>query len=225
MDATTTKTDPELQQQVLQELKWDPRVDETEVGVQVEKGIVTLTGAISSYAKRIAAVQAAHRVHGVLDVADDLEVEIPSRDRPSDPDIAQAVRDALHWHSFVDERNIRSTVSGGWVTLEGEVARLYQRDDASRAIQRLKGVRGVTNKLTVRTPDVDETQLRSTIEGVLSRQAEREAKHIGIQVREGVITLYGTVRSYAERKAVKRAVEFAPGVKHVQDNLTVNSYV
>jgi len=224
METTRTISDAEIQRQVLQELKWDPRVDETEVGVQVSQGLVTLTGTIDSYAKKIAAAEAAHRVRGVLDVVNDLAVEIPGHQRPTDVEVAQAVRDALRWNAFVEEKKIRSTVSDGWVTLEGEVGQWFQRDDAARAIQHLRGVRGVTNKITVKSVGVDASRIRSAIETALSRQAEREAKQIHIDVKDGVVSLTGTVRSWSERKAVERAAGFAPGVLRVQDDLRINSY-
>jgi osmotically-inducible protein OsmY len=218
------KSDAEIQKQVLQELKWDPRVDETEVGVQVADGVVTLSGKISSYGKRLAAAKAAHRVIGVLDVANDLEVVVPGRDHRSDTDIAQAVRNALHWNVFVPSERITSTVSNGWVTLEGEVPAWHDKDAAARAVRDLSGVRGVTNQLRVLAPKVDSLRIRDSIEEALERQAEREAGRIQIRVDEGVVTLSGKVRSWAERNAVERAATFSKGVVRVEDRLTVDKY-
>jgi osmotically-inducible protein OsmY len=219
-----TKSDAELQKLVLQELKWDPRVDEAEVGVQVKKGVVTLTGKISSWGKKQAAAQAAHRVAGVHDVANDLEVEIPDRDRPSDTQIAQAVRDVLRWNVFVDEREITSTVSQGWVTLQGRVGSWFQRDAVDRAVRDLNGVRGVQNQVTVRAPAVEERVIRSEIEGALARQAEREAKRVQVGVKDGVVTLSGTVRSWTEKRAIERAAGFSPSVVRVENKLTIDGY-
>jgi osmotically-inducible protein OsmY len=115
------KTDAEIQQDVIRELKWDPRVEETEVGVEVDNGIVTLTGTVSSWAKRLAAKEAAHRVFGVLDVANDVTVKVPGSLTRTDTDLAQAVRHALKWDVMVPDERITSTVSNGWVTLEGTV--------------------------------------------------------------------------------------------------------
>ena len=116
-----TKTDSQIQQDVLRELKWDTRVEETDVGVEVDRAVVTLTGTVSSYAKRMAAQEAAHRVAGVLDVVNDIQVHLPGSLARTDTEIAQAVRHALEWDVVVPDTQIRSTVSDGWVTLEGDV--------------------------------------------------------------------------------------------------------
>jgi len=223
MTYATLKSDAEIQRQVLQELVWDPRVDAAEIGVQVKAGIVTLTGAIESYAKKIAAREAAHRVAGVLDVADELKVHVGTGKERLDTDLAQAVRSALEWDAFVPDEKIRSTVSNGWVTLEGEVEQWTQREDARRAVERLTGVRGVTNQILVRPRVVDSGRIRRVVEEALARQAEREAKRIEVGVEGGVVRLSGTVRSWSEKNAIERAAGFAPGVRGIENELVVDS--
>ncbi len=218
------RTDSEVQQLVLQELKWDPRVDETEVGVQVKDGVVTLTGRIGSYGKKQAAAQSAHRVLGVLDVANDLEVVLPGKGAPGDAEVAKAVREALRWNVFVNEKSITSTVAKGWVTLEGEVADWYQREAAARAVRDLAGVCGVTNLLTAKRPAVEAKTIRSAIESALARQADQEAKSVHIDVKDGVVKLTGAVRSWSEKRAIERAAGFAPGVLRVENQLVIASY-
>ena len=149
MMETSAIRDAAIQQDVLRELRWDTRVEETDVGVEVDKGIVTLTGTVSSYTKKLAAQEAAHRVRGVLDVVNDITVKIPSVGARTDTEVAQAVRRALEWDPLIPEERIRTTVSNGWVILEGEVERGSQREDAEHAVRHLEGVHGVTNKITV----------------------------------------------------------------------------
>ena len=186
------KTDSEIQQAVLRELKWDTRVEETDVGVEVDAGVVTLTGTVSSWGKRIAAQEAAHRVVGVLYVANDVHV-VPGGIGRTDTDIARAVRRALEWDVFAPEARIRSTVSDGWVTLEGDVDHWNQREDAERAIRNLAGVRGVaSNKIEIKPPTGIPYDVRKSIEDALERQAEHEAKRIGLEVRDGRVTLSGS---------------------------------
>src|SRR6266508_6508750 len=158
------KTDAEIQQDVIRELKWDPRVEETEVGVEVDNGIVTLTGTVSSWAKRIAAQEAAHRVFGVLDVANDITVKLPGSLTRNDTDLAQAVRHALKWDVMVPDERITSTVSKGWVTLDGTVDSWSQREDAERAVRNLTGIGGVTNRITVVSPAVSAGDVHKAIE-------------------------------------------------------------
>jgi osmotically-inducible protein OsmY len=225
MSITTTKTDAEIKQGVLREMQWDPRIDETDVGVQVRNGIVTLTGTVTSYAKRLAAVEAAHRVTGVLDVANDLQVRIPGIGRKTDAEIAEAVRTTLRWDVFVPDDRIQTTVAEGWVTLDGEVDTWTQRLDTERAIQRLSGVVGVSNRIKVKAPLVDPAQVRLAIEGALERRAEREAQKIGIAIKDGVVTLSGPVRSWGERYAVEQAAGYGPGVRRVDSQLTVDPYL
>jgi osmotically-inducible protein OsmY len=219
------KSDSEIQNQVLQELKWDTRVEETEVGVQVDKGVVTLTGNVSSYAKKLAAQEAAHRVAGVLDVANDTQVKIPGGLIRTDTEVAQAVRRALEWDVMIPEQRIQSTVVEGWITLEGTVDFLRERQDAERTVRNLTGVRGVNNKIVVKAPSPKPTQVRQRIEEALERNAEREAKRIQVEVSDGAVTLSGNVRSWLEAEAVVGAVSHAPGVQKVTDHLRINPYV
>jgi osmotically-inducible protein OsmY len=217
MTQAMKKTDTQIHHDVLEELKWDSRVDEKEVGVQVQRGVVTLTGNVSSWAKRLAAQEAAHRVIGVLDVANDLKVKMAGA--PTDTEVAQAVRRALEWDVFVPEDKITSTVTDGWVTLEGTVERGSQRYDAERAVRNLTGVKFVVNKIVVMAPKPVPGEVRKAIEQALERRAEREARRIQVDVRDGRVTLTGSVHSWAERKSVVSAVRFTPGVQVVEDHL------
>jgi osmotically-inducible protein OsmY len=219
MTQAISKTDTQIHRDVLEELKWDSRVDETEVGVQVEGGVVTLTGTVTSWAKRMAAQEAARRVFGVLDVANDITVKVPGSLTRTDTEIARAVRSALEWDVFVPAETIMSTVSEGWVTLDGTVERWSHRDDAERAVRNLTGVKGVVNKIVVKAPKPATADVRKAIEQALERRAEREAKRIQVDVRDGTVTLTGSVHSWAERKSVLAAARFTPGVRAVQDHL------
>jgi osmotically-inducible protein OsmY len=224
MQQVIIRTDSEIQQDVLRELKWDTRVEETDVGVQVDGGVVTLTGTVSSWGKRFAAEEAAHRVRAVLDVANDISVRPPGTPGRTDTEIAKAVRHALEWDVFVPEDRVQSTVSGGVVTLKGDVESWTQRDDAERAVRNLSGVRGVTNRLEVKPPKVAASEVRNSIEDALERQAEREAKRITLDVQDGRVTLSGPVHSWAEREAVVGAAKGTPGVRNVQDQLRIEPY-
>jgi osmotically-inducible protein OsmY len=219
MTPAIKKTDAQIHHDVLEELKWDSRVDETEVGVQVAGGVVTLTGTVPSWAKRVAAQEAARRVIGVLDVANDIQVKVPGGLARTDTEIAQAVRRVLEWDVFVPEDKITSTVTDGWVTLDGVVERWSERNDAERAVRNLAGVKIVVNKITVKAAQPMMEDVRRSIEQALERRAEREARGIRVDVRDGTVTLTGSVHSWAERKSVLAAARFTPGVQTVEDHL------
>lgn len=218
------KTDSALQRQVLDELRWDPRVDEAEVGVEVHQGVVVLSGTVTSYSQRAAAEAAAHRVRGVLDVVNELQVVLPGQYVRTDEALAHAVRHTLEWDVDLPADRIHTTVSGGVVTLEGTVDYAHQREDAARAVRRLKGVRGVVNRLTVMGPAVDAEHIRHAIRAALERRADRTARHIDVTVAAGEVTLAGPVHSWAEREAVLGAARFTPGVHAVIDRLYVDWY-
>jgi osmotically-inducible protein OsmY len=224
MTTTLHKTDAEIKRDVMTELRWDSRVNETEVGVQVQQGIVTLVGKIPTFAEKQAACEAAHRVAGVLDVANDLEVTIRSPWIKTDAEIAKAVRHALEWDALVPDSRIQSTVASAWVTLQGEVELPAERADAGRVVERLNSVRGVTNNLTVKTLAVDAAKIRSSIEEALKRQIEREAKRIDIRVDGNTVKLSGSVHSWAEKNAIEQVACFSPGVGRVENKLEVKAY-
>ncbi|MBS0196485.1 MAG: BON domain-containing protein [Planctomycetes bacterium] len=222
--AIDIKSDSQIKSDVLREFKWDATIDETDVGVQVKHGVVTITGTVTAYAKKLAAVEAAHRVHGVLDVVDDIKVKIPSAWERTDQDIASAVRYALQWDVMVAEEQIKSTVSNGKVTLEGTVSNWVERFNAERCIQRLTGVRGVINRITVTPSAARPDQIKKEIEEALERQTEREVRRLGISVLDGVVTITGTVRSWAEKNAMERVALATPGVTRVDDQSIVDPY-
>ena len=218
------RSDRDLNQRILRELKWDSRIDWASINVDVNDGVVTLTGSVSSYAQKIAAQEAAHRVAGVLDVANDIEVAPLDRYVRADPEIAGAVRNALEWDALVPNELIQSTVSDGWVTLEGEVSYWRERNDAEQAIRRLAGVVGVINGITIRKQQVNEKQLREEIEFALERRADREAERLRIEVNDGAVDLWGRVHSWQERRAVLGSISHAPGVTQVKDHLRIDPY-
>jgi len=215
------KTDAQIQQDVLNELKWDTRVEPTDVGVEVNHGIVTLTGTVASWAKKVAAAEAAHRVNGVLDVANDVVVKVPGSAERNDTEIAAAVRAALKWDVFVPDEKIQTTVMNGSVTLKGHVDTRAQRDDAAGAVRNLSGVRAVANQITVQQAQVTPVTLRAAIQNALERRADRDAAKIQIDVEDGQVTLHGDVHSWMEREAVLGAVTGTRGVEHVIDRMRI----
>jgi len=214
------KTDKQLKQDVEAELEWDPAVTATDIGVEVTDRVVTLLGHPVSYAEKLAAEKAAHRVAGVKAVVVDMHVRLAQKDMRSDADIAEAVHAILHWTVGLPEQAVNVQVERGWVTLSGTVDWAYQSHVAVRTVSHMRGVVGVSNQIEVRG-DVATGEVAEKIRQAMQRHAEREAKHIGIAVRDGTVTLTGKVDSYAERSAARGAAWSAPGVRAVVDEMRV----
>ena len=217
------KSDDQIKSEVLCQLGWNTRLKQTEVGVTVKNGVVTLIGIVDSYAKKMAAQQTAHRVHGVLDVANDLKVIVPGSKWRTDSEIAHAVRQALEWNVLVPSDQIQTTVSNGWVALEGNVENYSERIDAERAVRDLAGVSGVTNQIKVKS-SVDPEKVKFLIEDVLELRADREANRIKVKVEKGEVTLTGVLTSWNEKKAILGAVGHMPGVTEIDDHLIIDPY-
>ena len=215
------RTDLELQREVTNELRWDPRVRDDEIAVAARDGVVTLGGTVGSFAVKLAALKAAERVGGVHAVADDLDVKLPGSSQRSDTELAHQVVNALRWDVLVPDDRIKARVEQGWVTLEGEVEWEFERRAARRAVQNLTGVRGVTNlvALRARASTLDVSQ---RIKDALRRQAELDARKIEVEATDGAVTLRGTVHSWAERHQAEQAAWSAPGVTRVDDRLVVH---
>jgi osmotically-inducible protein OsmY len=214
------KNDVDLQRDVFDELKWEPAVHSTDVGVIVKDGVVTLEGVVDSYPEKWAAERAAKRVSGVKALALELEVKLPGSGKQTDADIAEAAENALKWDVLVPQDRIKVTVEKGFLTLEGQVDWDFQRSAAKRAVQYLTGVKGVANAITVK-PKVAPTDVKAQIEAALKRNAILDARQIKVQADGGKVTLRGNVRSWAERDEAEAAAWAAPGVNEVTDFIAV----
>jgi osmotically-inducible protein OsmY len=214
------KNDVDLQRDVFDELKWEPAVHSTDIGVIVKDGVVTLEGVVDSYPEKWAAERAAKRVSGVKALALELEVKLPGSGKQTDADIAEAAENALKWDVLVPQDRIKVTVEKGFLTLEGQVDWEFQRSAAKRAVQYLTGVKGVANEITVK-PKVAPTDVKAQIEAALKRNAILDAQQIKVQADGGKVTLRGNVRSWAERDEAEAAAWAAPGVNEVTDFIAV----
>ena len=219
--AISNRTDEAIQTDVLEELKWDTRVQPSEIGVAVKDGIVTLNGWVDSYLKKITAQEAAHCVRGVKAVVNDIEVRLPGSAERTDADLAASVLNVLKWDAAIPDSKVDVTVSQGWVTLKGEVDHGFQKRDALRAICRLSGVKGITNLMMVK-PQPAPQDLKSQIEKALVRNAQTDASRITVEVQGSEVILRGTVSSYAEKKAAEGTACSASGITEVDNRILVS---
>jgi osmotically-inducible protein OsmY len=216
-----SKSNKELQQDVFSELKYEPSVDASEIGVTAKDGIVSLTGKVKSFAEKYAAVHAAERVAGVKAVTDEMKVDVPSLHVRDDQDIAKAALNALQWDIRVPNNRIKVKVESGWVTLEGDVDFWYQQNAAFHAVRNLTGVVGVSNLIKINMPAATAREIKDKIESALRRSAELDAEQITVKVVDDKVILNGTVASWAERQDAERAAWSAPGVTAVEDDLVI----
>ena len=215
------KSDSEIERDVRDELKWDPDLDAENIAVSVKDGVVTLAGFVKSYSDRLEAEAAAKRVAGVLAVANDIEVRLPAIDQRPDPDIARDAVSALKAELPISYDRIKVIVKDGWVTLEGAVEWRYQKNTADSAVRKVKGVKGVTNVITVK-PKVEPSELQRKIQEAFKRNAEVDANRITVEAKGSEVILKGTVRSWIEREEAERVAWSAPGVTKVEDRIVIS---
>jgi len=214
------KSDSAIKEDVLDELMWQPDIDETQIGVIVENSVVTLTGIVDSYSKKLAAEKAVKKVKGVKAVADDIEVKYGAAYKKTDKEIAKAAVNALKWNASVPEDNVAIEVSDGWVYLSGELQWFYQKEAAVKSIETLLGVRKVVNNITLKQA-IEPIEIKSKITKAFERLADIDAKNIQVNVEGHTVKLKGKVHSYVEKDEAKKTAYAAPGVYEVENELEV----
>jgi osmotically-inducible protein OsmY len=142
--------DSQLQNAVLAELNWDPRVPAGHIGVSAVDGIVTLTGHTETYAEKHAAETATSRVKGMRGVSEKVEVRLRHDAKRVDDEIAAAIVNRFSWDVSIPVHSVVPTVENGWVTLTGKVSWHFEKDAAEQDVRRLAGVVGVVNRITIK---------------------------------------------------------------------------
>ena len=211
--------DSDLQQDVIDELRFEPAVDHSRIGVTARDGIVTLTGFVPNYMQKAAAENAARRVAGVKAIAEEIEVRFLTDPETNDAEIAERILLMFEWDSSIPE-TLQVKVEKGWVTVTGTVDFYYQKKAARKVAGKAPGVKGVTDLIEVRAHP-SAADVRERIRQAFKRSSLIDASAIDIEVDGSKVKLGGKVRGWNERKAAERAAFSAPGVSDVEDNIVL----
>ncbi|QCX38567.1 BON domain-containing protein [Aureibaculum algae] len=214
------RTDFSIKEDVLDELEWQPSIDETQIGVTVKDGVVTLSGTVDSYVKKREAEKAARSVVGVKAVAEDIEVKYGTTSHKSDTEIATAAVSALKWNIAVPENKIDVKVEDGWVYLTGEVKWEFEKKAAKKAIENLTGVKYVVNNISLKN-NIDISDIETKIKKAFERSADIDANNISVKTEGHTVKLSGKVHSLKEKDEARNTAYFAPGVWSVDNELEV----
>ena len=222
------KSDMQIREDVIEEIRWDPQLAgiASQIGVTVKDEVVTLSGMVDYYHQRIAAENAAQRIAGVKVMAVDIDVKgAETSDAFTDSAIATAIRNALTWHSGINEDLIDIKVDNGWVYLDGTAKWDYERKAAERAIENLKGVKGIINRIKITPKNVDSRDIKKKISAAFHRTATIDAANISVVVRGQEVELSGRVGSWSERKQAEDVAFAMPGITHVNNRLEIDSEI
>ena len=214
------KTNEELQKDVQNAIKWEPLLNAAEIGVTAKDGVVSLTGVVDSYSKKLEAENAAKNVAGVKAVVEKIEVKFTSTWNKSDLDIANEVVTALKSNWVVPKDKVKVKVEGGWITLDGDVPWNYQREAAKKAVTYLNGVKGVTNNIKIKSEVHDEIE-KEKVESALKLNWSLNSQNIKVKVSGTNITLTGTVSSWYQKEEAGRLAWSTPGVLSVDNDLFI----
>jgi len=217
------KTNEELQTDVQNAIKWEPLLYAAEIGVTVKDGIVSLTGEVDSYAKKIEAENAAKKVIGVKALVEKIEVKFPDAWKKTNAEIAKEVLDALKASYSIPNDKVTVKVEDGWVTLEGQLSWNYQREAAKHAINYLTGVKGVSNNITIKS-DIHDAIEKKDVENAIGRSWSVDDLDISVAVSGTTVTLSGTVSSWYQKEEAGRIAWNTPGIWHVKNELLVDYY-
>ncbi|MBD3220912.1 BON domain-containing protein [bacterium] len=217
------RTDEQIKIDVVNELHRDTRVDASKVQVVVDNGCVALSGRVPTAATRAAATVDAWSVAGVRSVDNGLKVELPPMlPVPDDATIAGNADSVLDWSTDIDASDVKVDVEAGVLGLSGTVPTHWEKIRAEELVENLRGVTAVDNELAVvPTQDIVDELIADDVVSALDRNALVDVETVDVTVRDGIVTLSGTVPSAAARFAAYRTASRAASVRDVRSELIV----
>jgi osmotically-inducible protein OsmY len=216
-------TDENLQKDLQDALEWEPQLQTSEIGVIAKNGIITLTGTVDNYYKKIEAENAAKKVNGVKAIVEKIEIKPINSNSINDSYIEEKIMNVFKSDFSIPDEKIKLKVEKGWVTLEGNVNWNYQKEAAKNAVGDLMGVRGVTNNIITRTNRNDYVN-KTNIEKALSNNAALFHDHIEVSVKNNSVKLSGLVNSFFEKEEAERIAWKTPGIWSVDNEIGVDSF-
>lgn len=217
------KSNQVLQSDVQNAIKWEPLLHAAEIGVTAQEGVVSLTGMVDSYAKKLEAETAAKKVIGVKALIENIEVKFPSSWTKTNLEVANAVLAALNSNWSVPKDKVTVKVEDGWVTLEGQLPWNFQREAAKSAVNFLSGVKGVTNNIKIKSESHNAIEQKD-VEDAIGRSWSVDDSDINVSVSGSTVTLSGTVNSWYQKEEAGRIAWNTPGIWHVENELAVDYY-
>ena len=215
------KTNEELQKDVQDAIKWEPLLHAAEIGVTVKDGVVTLSGTVDSYAKKLEAETATKNIAGVKAIVEKIAIKYNDLGTKTDGDIADEIINAFKWNWQVPAAKVKVKVESGWVNLDGELEWNYQKEAAQAAVKILSGVQGVTNNIKIKSTTNDQIE-KADIEYALERNWSIDDEAIDVKVSDHKVTLTGVVDSWYQRDEAERIAWNAPGVWNVHNDLVID---
>jgi len=210
----------QLQKDVQDAIMWEPLLNAAEIGVIAKDGVVTLTGVVDNYSKKIEAENAAKKVNGVKAVSENIKINFGTSDKMNDTEIATEILNVFKSNWEIPSELLKVQVENGWVTLDGDVSWNFEKDAAKKSIIHLPGISGVSNNIRIISAAKDIVEEKD-IKAAFARNWSMADNEIHVTVVNNKVTLVGMVNSLYQKDEAERIAWNAPGVGGMDNQLVV----
>ncbi|MCA9265562.1 MAG: BON domain-containing protein [Planctomycetales bacterium] len=197
--------DQDLKDTLERELLLDDRLSGHPIQVTAHHGVVTLSGCVASYRRKLVAHEIVAAYSGVREVINRLQVVLA--DTPDDEEIARRVRKTLEASAEITKSTTVVSVHGGKVTLTGHAASNRERVLAEDLVRAVRGVHDVHNLLVVdQTHHIDDHELMNSVRAALHRVEGLEDADVDVAMADDTVVLSGRVHAAWMREAAQEAL-------------------